>query len=207
MAKRAGSRLGNGELKPGPTPSPTRASAPPAHPHHSHDALQMFQRGMESLQRHAYVDAARAFQGVVMGFPADSALTERARVYLGLCERELQRKPAAPRTVEERMTAATAALNNGDDGEAEEMARSVLGDNPKHDLALYLLAAIHARRGARDEALSLLGKVLILAPEASAQARADPDFAPLKDLDAFRKLTEPPILHGGTRRRRARAER
>ena len=87
------------------------------------------------------------------------------------------------------------------------MARSVLGDNPKHDLALYVLAAIHARRGARDEALSLLGKVLVLAPEASAQARTDPDFAPLKDLDAFRKLTEPPILTGGTRRRRARAER
>ena len=207
MAKRAGSRPSNGELKLGRNPSPTEASAAPPHPHHSHDALQMFQRGMEALQRHAYLDAARAFQGVVMGFPGESALAERARVYLGLCERELERKPAAPRTVEERLTAATAALNNGDDGEAEEMARSVLGDNPKHDLALYLLAAIHARRGASDEALSLLGKVLALVPEASAQARTDPDFAPLKELDAFRKLTDPPILHGGSRRRRARAER
>lgn len=206
MAKRAGSRPPNGELKPGQAPAP-RAPIPEPHPHHPHDALQMFQRGMESLQRHAYIDASRAFQGVLMGFPSDSALNERARVYLGLCERELQRKPASPRTVEERLTAATAALNNGDDGDAEDLARSVLGDNPKHDLALYLLAAIHARRGASDEALSLLGKVLALAPEASAQARTDQDFAGLRELDAFRKLTEPPILSGGTRRRRARAER
>lgn len=187
--------------------SSSRSTTPPPHSHVSHDAVQMFQRGMESLQRHAYLDASRAFQGVLMGFPAETALVERARVYMALCERELHRSPAAPKTIEERLTTATAALNGGDDSGAEEMARSVLGDNPKHDLALYLLAAIHARRGALDEALSLLGKVLVLAPEASAQARVDPDFAPLKDLDAFRELTEPPILTGGTRRRRARAQR
>ena len=36
-------------------------------------------------------------------------------VYLALCERELARRPVEPRTTEERLTAATAALNNGDD--------------------------------------------------------------------------------------------
>jgi hypothetical protein len=155
---------------------------------------------MEVMQKHNFTDAARAFQGVIMGFPGERALVERARVYLALCEREADRRPSVPKTLEERLTAATAALNNNDDGQAEELARSVLGDDPRHDLALYLLAAIHARRDDQDEALSLLGKVLAISPEASAQARADDDFE---------KMTEPPPAPAGPRRggRRLRGER
>ena len=160
---------------------------------------------MEALQRHAYAEAAPAFQAMVMGFPAERALLDRARVYLGLCARESGngRPRQRPKTIEERLTAATAALNNGDDRQAEELARSVLGDDPKHDLALYLLAAVHARRGDRADALDLLGKVIAISPEASAQARTDDDFTSLHDDDAFWTLTEPPIVPAGTRRRRA----
>ena len=159
---------------------------------------------MEALQRHAYSDAAPAFQAIIMGFPAERGLVDRARVYLELCERESRRRPAVPRTIEERLTAATAALNNADDAQAVEFARSVLGDDPKHDLALYLLAAIHARRNDRDGALDLLGKAIAISPEASAQARSDEDFAALRQDEAFRKLTEPPILDAANRRRRPR---
>ena len=181
---------------------PTPPLPPPAAP--AHEAVMLFQRGMEALQRHAYADAAPAFQAILMGFPAERALGDRARVYLELCEREQRRRPAPPRTIEERLTAATAALNNGDDAQAEELSRSVLGDDPRHDLALYLLAAIHARRGAIEEAIALLGKVIAISPEASAQARQDEDFLPLHDEDAFWKLVEPPIASGEPRRRRAR---
>jgi len=211
MAKRVGSSPARAERK-----APGRPSVPSGrHPDLSPpvtapaaEAVSLFQRGMESLQRHSYADAIRAFQVILMGFPTERALVERARVYVALCERELNRKPAAPRTIEERLTAATAALNNGDNGRAEELARSVLGDDSKHDLALYLLAVIHARRGDRNETLALLAKVLALTPEASAQARADADFEMLHELEAFWTLTEPPQATSGPRRgRRARGER
>ena len=159
---------------------------------------------MEALQRHAYTEAAPAFQAIVMGFPAERALLDRARVYLGICERESKKRPASARgslTLEERLTAATAALNNGEDNQAEELARGVLGDDPKHDLALYLLAVIHARRGACADALDLLAKVIAISPEASAQARSDEDFTSLHDDDAFWRLTDPPTVPGNARRR------
>jgi tetratricopeptide (TPR) repeat protein len=178
--------------------------AVPAQP--AAEALAMFQRGMEALQRHAYPDAATAFQAVIMGFPAERALLDRARVYLELCQRESGRRPPPPKTIEERLTAATAALNNDDDQAAEELARSVLGDDPKHDLAIYLLAAVMARRGAIADALEFLGKAIALSPEASAQARSDDDFLPLHDEDAFWTLTEPPIASTGPRRRRTRGD-
>ena len=223
MAKREGSRPAKparSRRSPVPEPPvfpPAKASPPPvesslapaAPPLPPAEALALFQRGMEALQRHAYGDAVTAFQAVIMGFGGERAMVERARVYLALAERESNRRPAVPRTVEERLTAATAALNNNDDAGAEELARSVLGDEPRHDLALYLLAAIHARRNDIDEALSLLSKVLALTPEASAQARADDDFDNLRDSEEFWKMTEPPAAApAGLRRpRKPRGER
>jgi tetratricopeptide (TPR) repeat protein len=185
---------------PGPVPSAGKPGAPSP----PTEALALFQRGMEALQRHDYSGAATAFDAVVLGFPHERGLLDRAKVYLGLCARESARRPPAPKTIEERLTAATAALNNADDAAAEELARSVLGDDPKHDLALYLLAAVFARRGSTSDALDFLGRAITLCPEASTQARTDDDFTSLHEEEAFWTLTEPPIVPPGTRRRRAR---
>jgi hypothetical protein len=164
---------------------------------------------MQALQRHAYAEAADLYRAIVSGFPAEGALCERSNVYLSLCERELRRQPAAPKTVEERLTAATAALNDDDDAGAERLARSVLEDVPQHDLALYLLAAIEARRGEMDGALQLLERAIAVSPEIRAQARHDVDFEDLRDLEAFRQLIEIPLSPGpyARRARRGRVER
>jgi uncharacterized membrane-anchored protein len=156
---------------------------------------------MSGLQRHEYVLAAGRFRALLERHPAEGALGDRARVYLDLCERELARRPVEPRTVEERLTAATAALNNGDNDRAEGLARAVLAEDPRQDLALYLLASVEARRGAADQALSYLGQAIALSPEARAQARYDPDFESLRPLEGFRELTEPPSTGSGASRR------
>jgi hypothetical protein len=159
---------------------------------------------MRTLQKHDYRAAADDFRALMASFPAEGALRERSAVYLALCERELARRPAEPRTIEERLTAATAALNNEEDGRAEVLAKGVLAESPQHDLALYLLAAVAARRGAVDETLALLGRAIALNPEIRAQARHDADFEELRDIELFRDLVESPG-HGHDASRRARA--
>ena len=170
-------------------------------------AVDQFQRGMESLQRHQYQQAASAFRSVLEDFPDERALMDRARVYLDLCERELRRKPANPQTAEERLTSATAALNDGDDERAEQLAKSVLADDPDHDLALYLLAAVDARRGNSASALDKLRQAIAISPEVSAQARHDNDFDDLHDLPEFHELTDQPPTASARRPRRGRVER
>lgn len=147
---------------------------------------------MAALQRHRYADAAERFRQLMAQFPTERGLLDRARVYIDLAEREIRRKPAEPQTVEERLTAATAALNNGDDARAESLARSVLASDPEQDLALYLIATVEARRGKLEAALSYLGQAVAVSPEVRAQAKHDADFEPLRHLDAFRELTDPP---------------
>ena len=162
---------------------------------------------MGALQRHEYAVAARFFGEILTAYPTERALLDRSRVYLDLCQREMARRPPEPRTMEERLTAATAALNNGDEKRAEQLARAVLAEDPRHDLALYLLASIEARRGEIDQALSYLGQAIAISPEARAQARHEPDFESLRDLEAFRELTELPSSGSGGGARRSRRVR
>jgi hypothetical protein len=90
-----------------------------------------------------------------------------------LCGREIA-AGGQPRTIEERLTAATAALNNGAHDRAESPARGVLAEDPHQDPALYLLAVIEVRRS-RAKGVVVSGK-----PRAEsrgrAQARHEPDF-------------------------------
>jgi tetratricopeptide (TPR) repeat protein len=184
----------HGRLHPPPLTSvhdAERPSAPPPVGLPPPEAVRVFQAGMEALQGHRYTDAAEAFNTLVTRFPGERALLERARVYLGICERELRRRPAQPTTSEERLTAATAALNDGDEARAEGLVRGVLAEQPDQDLALYLSAAIHARRGRRDEALAGLRQAIALRPDVAAQATLDADFDSLRDSEAFHALTAP----------------
>ena len=156
------------------------------------EAVALFQAGMQALQTHRYADAVKHFEALLSGFPDEGALLDRTRVYLDLCHRELARHQADPRTVEDRLTAATMALNEDDDAQAEALAFTVLEESPEQDLALYLLAAVHARRGDHGDALAFLSRAFDARPDARAQARHDPDFDDLRDSDAFQALLEVP---------------
>ena len=196
MSKVAGSpaALGNPRQQP-PIPVPVAPSP---------EAVALFQQGMEALQQHQYGPASEAFTRLLERHPLERALLDRARVYLDLCARELSRRPAEPRTIEERLTAATAALNNGAHDRAESLARGVLAEDPHQDLALYLLAVIEVRRESYEKALSYLGQAIALSPEARAQARHEPDFEPLFDLPAFQELTELPPQSAAAAARKAK---
>jgi tetratricopeptide (TPR) repeat protein len=217
MAKRARPKAGRAERKtrrpdrpvlkqPRPSASSVVASPakPPLSPAPDPEAITLFQHGVEALQRHAYQPATERFRAVLERFPSERALLDRARVYLEICRRELERRPPDPRTVEERLTAATAAVNNGDNAQAERLVRTVLAADARHDLALYLMAVIEARRGATEAALSYLSQAVAVSPEVRAQARHDADFESLRNSDAFHALVDPPTSPFNLRRQRRR---
>lgn len=183
-------RLG-GRLSP---PVPTSVGRPRSASSTTPDAtaVTLFERAIGAVQQHNYRAAAALFRELLASFPAEHMLLERARVYLDLCERESQGHQT-PLTAEERLTAATAALNNEHDEEAERLAHSVLDELPDQDLALYLLAAVHARRGDAETAIAWLARATAVSPDVRAQARHDADFQPLRQLEAFQQLLESPI--------------
>jgi predicted Zn-dependent protease len=164
-------------------------------------AISVFERAMAALQRHEYRKALAEFEALQQRFPTESALLDRARGYAALCQRELSRSShAAPQTTEERLTAATAALNNGEDQRAEQLIAQVLAEAPRHELGHYLLAVVHARRGAVAAALDALRQAIAVSPEVRAQARHDADFESLRGHDTFERMMSDTSAQSGIRR-------
>jgi tetratricopeptide (TPR) repeat protein len=188
--------------QPPPTPSkpagtsppvPNAPAAPPVVPARRstyYQAVAVYERGLDALQRHDYSAADRLFESVLEQYAEEKELHERVRLYLNVCRRQAAARQAAPQTVEERLYASTLALNGGDYEQAITHLQLVLNDDSDNDHALYMLAVAYAQRGDRTDSLEQLERAIALNPENRALARRDPDLEPLHSDDRFRAVLD-----------------
>jgi tetratricopeptide (TPR) repeat protein len=165
------------------------------------EAVALYERGLETLQRHEFTSAAALFESVLRQYPEEKELHERVRLYLNICQRQATPKEAAPQTREERLYAATLAINGGRYDQALANLRLVRDEDPDNDHALYMLAVAHAQRGEPAEAIAHLERAIALNPENRALAKSDPDLEPLRGDDAFRTALDTAAAPRGDRRR------
>jgi tetratricopeptide (TPR) repeat protein len=156
------------------------------------EAVALYERGLEALQKHAYAEAAKLLESVLRQYPEEKELHERVRLYLNICHRQATQRQAAPQTIDERLYAATLAINGGQYDQAIAHLRLVRDEDPDNDHAIYMLAVAHAQRDEHAEAVAHLERAIALNPENRALARNDPDLEPLHDDDAFRAALEAP---------------
>src|SRR6185436_8304806 len=190
------------EAAPAPAP-PTSPPAPPGPQRRStyFEAVALYEQGLEALQRHAYAQARTLLESVLRQYPEEKELHERVRLYLNICERQATHKEASPQTIDERLYAATLAINTGQYDQAIAHLRLVRDEDPDNDHALYMLAVAHAQRDEHAEAVAHLERAIALNPENRALARTDLDLEPLRDDDAFRAALEAPPTARVDRRR------
>ncbi len=152
---------------------PSRTSGP-AYP----DALGLYQQGIQCLQRHQFAAAAEALRSVLSLYPEERELHERVRLYLNVCDRHLA-QAAGPRTRDERLFAATLAMNAGRLDEALGLLREVQEEEPEHDGALYMLAVAYAQRREHAQALGFLQRAVALNSDNRTLAQHEPDLEEL----------------------------
>ena len=165
------------------------------------EAVALYERGVEALQHHDYLGAARLLESVLQLYPDERELHERVRLYLSICRRQAAQREAAPQTIDERLYAATLAINGGSYDQAIAHLRLVRDEDPDNDHAIYMLAVAHAQRGEHAEAVAHLERAIALNPENRALARHDPDLEPLRTDDAIRAALDAPSLPRPDRRR------
>ena len=165
------------------------------------EAVALYERGLDAIQRHDYAAATDLLQSVLRQYPEEKELHERVRLYLNVCQRQATRQEPAPRTVEERLFASTLAVNGGKYDEAIAHLRLVRDEDPDNDHALYMLAVAHAQRGEHAEAIAHLERAIAVNPENRGLARTDPDLEPLRDDESFRAAVEAPPTPRIERRR------
>ncbi len=175
--------------EPSPLPPPSPGPAPPRRTTYF-EAVAVYERGLEALQRHAYQQAASLLESVLRQYPEEKELHERVRLYLNICRRQAAQRETAPQTIDERLYAATLAINGGQYDQAIAHLRLVRDEDPDNDHAIYMLAVAHAQRDEHAEAVAHLERAIALNPENRALARNDPDLEPLRDDDAFRAAVD-----------------
>jgi tetratricopeptide (TPR) repeat protein len=176
------------------SPQRPAAPSPPAPQRRStyFEAVAIYERGLEALQKHSYAQAANLLESVLRQYPEEKELHERVRLYLNICHRQASQREAAPQTIDERLYAATLAINGGQYDQAIAHLRLVRDEDPDNDHAIYMLAVAHAQRDEHAEAVAHLERAIALNPENRALARNDPDLEPLRDDEAFRAALEAP---------------
>jgi tetratricopeptide (TPR) repeat protein len=165
------------------------------------EAIGVYERGMRALQGHDFSSAAIIFESILRLYPEEKELHERVRQYLIICARQVKPKEAAPQTQEERLYAATLAINGGRYDQAIANLRLVRDEDPDNDHALYMLAVAHAQRGEPAEAIAHLERAIALNPENRGLAKSDPDLEPIRGDDAFRTALDTPSVPRADRRR------
>src|SRR6185436_3996162 len=69
--------------------TPPVSSAPPAPPQRRStyiEAVAVYERGLDALQRHDYSAATSLLESVLRQFPEEKELLERVRLYLNVCQ-------------------------------------------------------------------------------------------------------------------------
>jgi Tfp pilus assembly protein PilF len=150
----------------------------------------MYERGLQALQRRDFAASAEALRNVIERYPDERELLERARLYLKVCERELEPKEPAPKTADEWVYAATVALNAGDEATALRHLQRALTEDARHDHAHYMMAVVATRRGDTTGGLHHLRQATSLNPENRSLARQDPELDALRDDAAFKGIVE-----------------
>ena len=154
-------------------------------------AVARYEKGLKALQRQHFAGAAIAFRQVLEEFPEERELHERARLYLNVCEREMKPVAKTPKSVDERILAATLALNSRDVDQALTLLQSFSSSHRKHDHIQYMLALAHALRHDAETAVEHLVLAIALNPTNRLQAKHEPDFDSIRGnqffLDAIRQ--------------------
>jgi tetratricopeptide (TPR) repeat protein len=186
-----------------PTP-PAQPAPPPPTPRKPgfYEAVAIYERGVQALQRHDFAVAAEHFRAVIERYPEERELLERARLYLRVCERETERQAAPPQSAGDHVYAATVALNSGDHASALGHLQRALTADANNDHAHYIMAAALSLRGRREEALEHLQRSIALNPENRSQARQDPDLENIRSHEGFRAMIDSSEPSGRGPRRR-----
>lgn len=176
-----------------PAPGPARPPQPaaPAVRASYVEAVALYEQGLQALQSRDYARATELLRSVLARYPEEKELHERVRLYLNICERQIAPRPTpVPRSVVERLYAATLALNAGEHDQALGHIQSVIGEEPENDHAHYMRAVALALRGNVAEALLSLIRAIGLNPENRSLARQDPDLESLRQDERFRQALD-----------------
>jgi tetratricopeptide (TPR) repeat protein len=167
-----------------PTPATERRSA---------QAIELFEKAIKAVGKHDYERGKEILESLISSHPEERDILERARAYLALCDRALDKKPSfRPKTFDELLNYGVYLHNRGDFQEALKFLQQAAEIHPKNEHVLYCVAASAARSGDSAVAMKALRSAILANPASRAQARSDSDFDPIREDEEFLEIVHSP---------------
>lgn len=143
-------------------------------------ALESFDRALKALYKGDAAKAKEQLEKIQETYPEETELLDRVRSYLLVCERQMapQRRP---KTAEEYVNAGIVTLNDGDAAQALKHLAKAAELEPKNAHVQYCLAAAYAVSGDAAESAKHLKIAIGTDPSAKVHAKADEDFAAVRN--------------------------
>jgi tetratricopeptide (TPR) repeat protein len=191
------------------TMSGKKQPAPPHKPTFKEDpgfaqAVQNYETALRAMQEHKFEKAKALLEKIIAG--AQTALIDRARVHLNLCNQQLTGASTTFKTHEEHFDYAVSLMNSGQFDQSRGHMEKILKQNAKADFAYYGMAVVDCLTGQVESSLKNLGEAIRLNPQNRFQARNDSDFQNMADDPRFTELlypepTDPPPSSSEQRKR------
>lgn len=164
----------------------------PAGPSDAHlAAVRAYEQGVEALQQRDYARAAQLLESLIDHYPDEKELHERVRLYLNVCRRQAAPPEHNPQTPEERVYAATLAINAGVYDHGLRQLQLALEADPANDYVHYMLGVVHALRQDFASSLAHLQRAVELNPDNRFLALQDTDLSGLRDANpSFRTIID-----------------
>jgi tetratricopeptide (TPR) repeat protein len=157
----------------------------------SAQAVEFFEKAMKSLTKRDFAKAQEHFEALLAAHSEERDVAERARLYLGLCQRALEKRPSfKPKGFEELLSYGVFLHNKGEFEEALKHFGHAAEQQPKNEHVLYCIAASAAQAGDVAGALKSLRAAIQLSPASRAQAMADADFDPIRENEEFVEILD-----------------
>ena len=169
------------------TPAARKPSTMKELSRHTENARKEFDRGVGALQKKRFDEAEKNLQDLILKYPDEKELVDRARVYLAVCERQRKGARPAPIEPEDFYYAAVLEKNRGNVPEAIEHLKHAVKKNGGGRVD-FLLACCYAQSGDPGTALEHLRKAIDEDQRHRILARHDRDFDPVRDSPEFQEL-------------------
>jgi len=157
----------------------------------SAQAVELFEKAMKALGKRDYEKAQEHLSSLLASHSEERDISERARLFLGLCQRSLEKRPAfKPKTFDDLLSYGVLLHNRGEFADALRLFSQAAEMHPKDEHALYCMAAAAAQSGDVAGALKSLRAAIQANPASRAQARVDTDFDPIRENEEFMEVLD-----------------
>jgi Tfp pilus assembly protein PilF len=157
----------------------------------SAQAVELFEKAMKALGKRDYDRAKEHFEALLAAHAEERDVAERARLYLGVCQRALEKRPSfKPKGFDELLNYGVFLHNRGEFDEALKFFGQAAEQQPKNEHVLYCVACTAAQAGDVSGALKSLRAAIQANPASRAQAMADADFDPIRENEEFVEILD-----------------